>query len=538
MKAYFAYTRVSTVKQGERGSSLQEQKSAIEAYSIKHGLAVAGWFEEMETAAKLGRRMFNRMLSELERGQAAGVIIHKIDRSARNLKDWAHLGELIDRGIEVHFAHESLDLASRGGRLSADIQAVVAADYIRNLRQEVRKGFYGRLKQGFYPLPAPAGYLDRGKAVAKDIDPLAGPLVREAFELYGTGRYSLDTLRAEMRRRGLVGRRGRGLSKNSMSRMLHNPFYMGIIRIERTGETFQGLHKPLVTKALFERVQTIISGRFSEATIRNDFTFRRLIRCQRCGRSLTGERQKGHVYYRCHSPTCPGVSLRETEIERNTRDLLSLFALDDEELTDLGSLADAARATAAVDAETRRAELRLSLGRCDDRLTRLTDAFLDASIDKETFEHRKAALFVEKRGVLDALEQPELGTERAELLKKLELGNTAYLRFDSEIAAERRDAVQSAISNLVVEGKTLGFALRFPFDEIAKWRISHCGGPFRAEPRSGGTLFVSEGAGAPYRLRRLDVEAFCSNFEGKTPTDQGDHVEANKVTPCLDDMRH
>lgn len=513
MKVYFAYTRVSTVKQGERGSSLQEQKSAIEAYSIKHGLAVAGWFEEMETAAKLGRRMFNRMLSELEKGRAAGVIIHKIDRSARNLKDWAHLGELIDRGIEVHFAHESLDLASRGGRLSADIQAVVAADYIRNLRQEVRKGFYGRLKQGFYPLPAPAGYLDCGKAVAKDIDPLRAPLVREAFELYGTGRYSLDTLRAEMHRRGLAGRTGRAFSKNGISRMLHNSFYMGIIRIERTGETFQGLHKPLVTKAVFDRVQLVISGRFSEATIRNDFAFRRLIRCQQCSRALIGERQKGHVYYRCHSPTCRGVSLRETEIENRIRELLALLSFDHDELTDLGNLAEAARATAAVDADTRRAELRLSLGRCDDRLTRLTDAFLDAGIDKETFEHRKAALFLEKRGILDALEDPQIGTERAQLLKKLELGNTAYLRLDSEIVAEKRDAVQSTMSNLIVDGKSLGFALRFPFDEVAKQRLVLCGAPFRAEPRSGVTLFVSDPRHVPYLPKKLGIAKFCAKFE-------------------------
>ena len=56
----------------------------------------------------------------------------------------------------------SLDLNTRGGRLSADIQAVVAADFIRNLREETKKGFYGRLKQGLYPICAPIGYLDRG----------------------------------------------------------------------------------------------------------------------------------------------------------------------------------------------------------------------------------------------------------------------------------------------------------------------------------------------------------------------------------------
>src|SRR5580693_6459605 len=154
MKRYLAYIRVSTVKQGEHGSSLQEQKSAIEAYAVRQSLSVAGWFEETETAAKQGRPMFAKMLIELRTGRAAGVIIHKIDRSARNLKDWALIGDLIDQGVEIHFAHESLDLTSRGGRLAADIQAVVASDYIRNLREEARKGFYGRLKQGIYPLPA------------------------------------------------------------------------------------------------------------------------------------------------------------------------------------------------------------------------------------------------------------------------------------------------------------------------------------------------------------------------------------------------
>ena len=140
MKSLYAYIRVSTVKQGEKGSSLQEQRTAIENYAVKHGLHIASWFEEKETAAKQGRKIFNQMIKALAKGKAAGVIIHKIDRSARNLKDWADLGELIDRGVEIHFAHESLDLNSRGGRLAADIQAVVAADFIRNMRDEVQIG--------------------------------------------------------------------------------------------------------------------------------------------------------------------------------------------------------------------------------------------------------------------------------------------------------------------------------------------------------------------------------------------------------------
>src|SRR5215813_4416371 len=198
MKQFYGYVRVSTAKQGEKGVSLQEQRDAIERHAQRNGLQISEWFEERETAAKRGRPIFNKMLKLLDRGKGDGVIIHKIDRSARNLKDWADLGELIDKGIEVHFANESLDLNSRGGRLSADIQAVVAADYIRNLREETKKGFYGRLKQGIYPISAPVGYLDKGKGNAKEPNRVTAPLVRRAFELYSTARYSLDTLLREL----------------------------------------------------------------------------------------------------------------------------------------------------------------------------------------------------------------------------------------------------------------------------------------------------------------------------------------------------
>src|SRR5437899_1697442 len=186
-KGYFSYIRVSTVRQGQSGTSLAEQREAIGRHAQRWNLRIVQEFEEKETAAKSGRPVFRQMLNDLKRGKADGVIIHKIDRSARNLRDWAELGEIIDNGVDVQFANENLDLESRGGRLSADIQAVVAADYIRNLREETRKGFYGRLRQGLYPRPAPPGYLDCGGGKPKEPDPVQAPLVRQAFELYATG---------------------------------------------------------------------------------------------------------------------------------------------------------------------------------------------------------------------------------------------------------------------------------------------------------------------------------------------------------------
>jgi len=154
MKNVYGYVRVSTAKQGD-GVSLEMQTESIEIYAKANQLKIVDWFVEKETAAKHGRPLFSKMVSQLQSKIADGVIMHKIDRSARNLRDWAAIGELMDSGIEVHFSFESIDCDTRGGRLSADIQAVIAADYIRNLRSETIKGLYGRLKQGIWPLPAP-----------------------------------------------------------------------------------------------------------------------------------------------------------------------------------------------------------------------------------------------------------------------------------------------------------------------------------------------------------------------------------------------
>ncbi len=517
MRNYYAYIRVSTVKQGELGSSLQEQKSAIEAYAARHNLTIGEWFEEMETAAKVGRRMFNRMLADLERGKAAGLIIHKIDRSARNLKDWARLGDLIDQGIDIHFAHEAIDLASRGGRLSADIQAVVAADYIRNHRQEVRKGIYGRLKQGLYPLPAPRGYLDRGKGKPKEIDPIAGPLVRQAFDLYASGTYTLHTLRKEMHQRGLSGRNGKPLALEALSVMLRNPFYCGLIRINRTGQTFEGVHQPIVPKTTFDRVQAVMSGRVFARPQKHVHLFRRMIRCEACGYSLIGETRKGHVYYRCHSQSCRGTTLREPDIDRAVRECLAELRFADGEMELFSEEAKALRRDESRIRDEREAALNRDLGKCEDRLSRLTDAFIDGLLDKETFEVRKTALYGERRSLRDALEapaRPDTFADRA--LEILGRGNMAESLYEMALTDEKREIVKSVTSDLRACRKSLQITMRPTFQAILDARNSANGAPRQVLPRILRALEAQEESSAPIKLTgSLDQE--CGSALEKSP---------------------
>jgi site-specific DNA recombinase len=319
---FIAYARVSTQKQEEQSVSLQEQRYAITNYAQKHQLRIDVWHEETVTAGKLGRKEFAKVIKLVNSGQGkTGLLMHKIDRGARNLKDWAAIGELMDQGVDIRFVHDDLDMQTRGGRLTADLQAVIAADFIRNLRDEVKKGIQGRLRQGLYPFKAPRGYLDQGGGRAKTPDPIIAPLVVAAFKLYASGQYSLAALSDGLAVRGLVSALGNPLPSTTLSKLLHNPFYVGDLVV--AGKTYVGKHQPLVSRELFDHVQTVLKMRRPNKKTKHHFMYRRRLQCSSCRRCLIGEKQKNYIYYRCGK--CRGVCVREDRISTKNPQFELLF---------------------------------------------------------------------------------------------------------------------------------------------------------------------------------------------------------------------
>jgi site-specific DNA recombinase len=445
MKSCFGYIRVSTQKQGE-GVSLEAQKDAITAFASRNNLQVIEWFEEKETAAKSRRPVFTKMLKLLERGRATGLIIHKIDRSARNLKDWAIISELSDKGVGVYFATESLDFRSRGGRLTADIQAVIAADYIRNLREETKKGIDGRLRQGLYPFQAPLGYLDNGRGKPKTPCPVKAPLVRNLLEQYASGQHSLRSLHREAVRIGLKNHRGGKLSLHGIETMLQNPFYCGIMAIKQTGATYDGIHEPLITVRTYRTNQDVKAGKAGKKVTRHNHRYRGLFRCALCNGPLSPEKQKGRVYYRCQTAACPTTTIREDKIEEAVEERFRTVALRQEE-------ADVLRTTLLEfirdpDLDSTRRSIDLRIDQQKQRMDRLTDLLIDGTISKPDFEAKKQNL---------ALELAELAQERSRLTENLpteqdvqtflELATSLDLQYKMAIGDERRHMVQNLFSN-------------------------------------------------------------------------------------------
>lgn len=496
MGNFFAYARVSTPRQGEKGVSLPEQKEAIERYARSRGLEITRWFEERETASHTGRPAFTQMLHLLRLGKVQGVIIHKIDRSARNLEDWALVGKLADTGVEVHFATENLDMRTVSGRLSADIQAVVAAHYSRNLREEVKKGLYGRLKQGFYPFHAPIGYVDQGSAKPKIHDSIRAPLVREVFKLYSSGKFSLPQLVEGVFRRGLRNQRGGRVTINGLSTLLKNPFYIGLMQIHKTGQVFTGNHEPLVTAEVFEKVQALLAGKRVDRSNCRVFIYSRVACCASCGYSLIAERQKGHIYYRCHNrpfkepAICPPTCIREDQIDGAVLNCLSDVDLADDEL----ELAETTIASLKREFERTRAHLlngtRLQLDNAQNRLAKLTDLLIDGTIAKSVFENRQQALLLEQARIREKLGEMEKGSCGAleQLANTVELAKSPSMLYKSASPEKRRELLQTLLSNLVVSGKTVEMTLALPFRLIAERPKISKGGPNRGTCRTWETI--------------------------------------------------
>jgi site-specific DNA recombinase len=484
MKIYFAYIRVSTAKQGEQGASLDAQQAAIERYAEKHGLMVGQWFEEQETAAKRGRAVFRQMMGQLKKGKAHGVIIHKVDRSARNLSDWAELAALMDSGVDVHFAHEALDLSSRGGRLSADIQAVVAADFIRNLRDEVKKGIYGRLAQGHYPFKAPPGYRNNGRGALKTKDPVTGPIIREAFKRYATGKHTLRTIQSYLYAHNVRTYAGKPLSLAKISKILASPFYYGLITVK--GQTFEGVHEALIDKALFDRVRSHAGARCyrrPRPAPGHSFRFRGQVKCFGCGRTCYPEKQKGHVYYRCHNSDCKGTCVNEANFAAALWPLTYLPLAPS--LSNLVTEHFDERITALKHSyEEAEAQRGLQLANLAATERRITDLLIDGTIDRATFQERKREI-VERRLILsrgaEKLRQiEELSAKRDEFLELV-----LSLRHIAETPNVRELPVilDSAVSNFLIYRKSVEIAWSKPLEALLDTAGFPVGEHFRNEFR-------------------------------------------------------
>jgi DNA invertase Pin-like site-specific DNA recombinase len=334
------YARVSSKEQEKEGFSIPAQLKLLRDYALREDFDVAQEYVDIETAKHAGRASFGEMIDYLHRHPDVGVIlVEKTDRLYRNLKDWVTVDEL---DIEIHFVKENVVL-SRDARSSEKfmhgIKVLMAKNYIDNLGEEARKGMTEKAAQGIWPTKAPLGYRNVASPDGKKIvvpDPETCSVIPKVFEWYATGTVALKEVALKAQAAGLTYRRtGAPVPVSAIHTMLRNPMYMG--EFEWQGRRCQGTHEPLVSRELWERVQSVLDLRRAKKRRRSkhDFAFAGLIECGHCGCAVVGEiKKQRYVYYHCtgHKGKCGEPYVREEVLEHKFAELLGQLSFDDEVL--------------------------------------------------------------------------------------------------------------------------------------------------------------------------------------------------------------
>ncbi|MCC7176914.1 MAG: recombinase family protein [Acidobacteria bacterium] len=330
------YVRVSTKEQTEN-LSLPTQLKACEEYCRRNGYEVRARFhEEGESAKTTDRSQLQALLKycRTHKGQVHFVVVYNLTRFAREKYDHfalrAHLKSL---GISLRSATEPIDDTSTGKLMEGVLAAF--AQFDNDVRSDrTRAGMKAALELGRWTFPAPLGYLNAPKWSKTSLvhDPERGPLVRQAFEELATGQFTKQEVIARASDAGLRSRKGLKLSPQSFGQMMRNPIYAGKVESPDYGVSTKGNFEPLVDEATFYRAQAVLDGRIVVTGPRQrnhpDFPLRGFVRCEACGRPLTGSWSKGrnghYAYYHCQKQ-CRAVNVSKAVLEGAFADELALL---------------------------------------------------------------------------------------------------------------------------------------------------------------------------------------------------------------------
>ena len=122
------YIRVSTSEQAKEGVSLAHQSSKIRAYANLNDLTLISIIEDAGMSGKnLNRPGINMLMNLIDTKVIETIIVYKLDRLSRKVKDTLELIENFDKkGITFHSITEKIDTKSAMGKFFLNITASLA----------------------------------------------------------------------------------------------------------------------------------------------------------------------------------------------------------------------------------------------------------------------------------------------------------------------------------------------------------------------------------------------------------------------------
>jgi site-specific DNA recombinase len=434
------YLRVSTKEQAKRGGepegySIPAQREACRRKASSLNAAVVEEFADRGASAKTADRPeLQRLLQFVREQNVKYVIVHKLDRLARNRVDdvTIHL-TLKQAGVTLVSVSENID-ESASGLLLHGIMASIAEFYSRNLANEAIKGSTQKAKQGGTPGRVPLGYrnvrriIDGAERRTVATDPERAPLMAWAFEAYATGEWTILSLLRELTERGLTTAPGpktasKPLSDSQLHALLRHPYYTGVVRYR--GAIYPGKHEALVTPETWQKVQDLLSAKnlAGEKQREHPHYLKGSIQCGQCGARLIVNYAKGrggiYPYFVCigrqkDKHSCSQRALRIELVEEAIADYYATVQLKGDELVAVRAFLEEELTKLRFDAEHERTAQERRQRKLEAERKALLDAHLAEAVPLDLLKSKQDAITAELAAVAGRLSAIAADFQKAE----------------------------------------------------------------------------------------------------------------------------
>lgn len=476
------YVRVSTQMQAERDSLVnQEESIAAYAQSKRRDFRI---YKDVGISAKDQERPdFQKMIVDIEAGRIDTVVVTKLDRITRSVKDLIYLKEFFEKH-EISFIAltQNLDTSTPMGRFSFYVIGLVAQLEREVTAERVAEIMKARaLKKKWNGGVIPYGFKYKSKGL--QVNEEEAEVVRKIFDLYRQHK-SFRKVTHTMNALGYRTRQGCPWAATSIKRSLQNPAYIGTLTYNKRkikGKTstarpleehilVENSFESILSRKVFYEVQEIMSNQrhTPPKSKSSQYLLTSLIKCGYCGASMYGhtfndKRKAGRVYryYRCNShlqkgsSICKGNTIEVGYLENALFEELKKFRVNPQALEEKIKEHNLQYLDTVGPLKMQQKHLENKISKFDEKTTRLFSLYEDAIISKREFAERKTVLDEQRR---------LLNSELYELQQKITLddmtsvdlngtlesiGNLADV-YDELEFSEKKELIGTVIGDIVV----------------------------------------------------------------------------------------
>lgn len=350
-----AYIRKSSEdnKQGEANkqlNSLEYQRTFVNDTIKKHDLElVCKPFEDDQTGYEaFVRDNFRDMLEYIKdhRDEIDGIVCTEISRLARNFGDGGMILWYMQCGyIKRIYTYSKVFTNSSTDQMMVAIEFAMSKKSSDDTGDRTKLGMRNKAITIRHPArPAILGYVAEGKVGAKEwkIDPINGHLVRQVFEQFASGEFTLKEIAQYAVSIGLKSKDRHSktgeISVNTWRNRLKAIEYTGIFYHDE--EKIVGAYEPLISPELYYQVQDVLEGNKHPKSAHAEYAYSGLVKCSRCGGNLSGTLKKGIIYYRCGKKQMPCKELEkvpympEKDLENDLMTAFEIIEIDQETWND------------------------------------------------------------------------------------------------------------------------------------------------------------------------------------------------------------